>query len=74
MHTTDHRKMKVVSFEYGILTEAFEDLKLNVSKMEEQELEHWLTLVEVSVTSAVKYDSNSGRVLGNVTLPGHTDY
>lgn len=68
---TLRRKMEVVDFEPGILTEVFENLKIKVSELKQEERECCLTLDEMSITASVEYDNSSGRVLGDVTLPDH---
>ena len=40
--------------------------------MNEQERKCCLVVDEMSITPSVEFDHSSGRILGDVTLPGHS--
>lgn len=69
---TLQRRMQCVKFEPGVLTEVFDFLKLKVDGLTELERECVLTLDEMAVTPSVELHMLTGKLYGDVTLPGHT--
>ena len=65
-------RMQRVKFEPGILEEVFAFLKLKAAGMGEMERECVLTLDEMAITPSVELHMGSGKLYGDVTLPGHT--
>ncbi|CAJ1064774.1 hypothetical protein AALO_G00089630%2C partial [Xyrichtys novacula] len=58
--------------EPGVLMEVFKILKLKAGGMNKMERECVLTLDEMAITPGVELHMGTGRLFGNVTLPGHT--
>lgn len=69
---TLRHSLEGVRFDSGLLTEVFELLQLKVDQMNDKERDCALTLDEMSITPSVEYDVRTGRLMGEVTLPGHS--
>ncbi len=66
------RRMQAVRFEPGVLTEVFDFLKLKASGFTDLERKCVLTIDEMAITPSVELHTLSGKLYGDVTLPGHT--
>ncbi len=66
------RRMQAVRFEPGVLTEVFDFLKLKASGFTDLERKCVLTIDEMAIISSVELHTLSGKLYGDVTLPGHT--
>ena len=71
---TLRRKMQDVGFEHGVLDAVFNLLQLKVQQWKSQECDCCLTLDEMAITPSAEFDQNSGSLLRDVTLQGHTGY
>ena len=69
---TLRRSLEGLQFNSGILTEVFDVLHLKVKQMNDKEKDCALTLDEMSITPSVEYDTRTGRLMGEVSLPGHS--
>ena len=69
---TLRRSLECVHLKSGILNEVFELLEIKVRSMNEKERDCALTLDEMSISMSVDYDIQTGQLLGDVTLPGHS--
>src|SRR5688572_8957393 len=69
---TLRHSLQGVRFDSGLLTEVFDLLQLKVAQMNDKERDCALTLDEMSITPSVEYDIRTGRLMGEVTLPGHS--
>ncbi len=68
---TLQRRMECIKFEPGVLTEVFDFLKLKVDGLADLERECVLSLDEMAITPSVELHMLTGKLYGNVTLPGH---
>ena len=68
---TLQRQMAKFNFEPGVLHQVVEALSAKVTCMEEEEKFCCITLDEMSISSAIEYDSSIGQIIGNVNLPHH---
>lgn len=66
------RRTQVVRFEPGVLTEVFDFLIPKTSGSTDLERECVLTIDEMAITPCVELHTLSGKLYGDVTLPGHT--
>ncbi len=62
-----------MKFEPGVLTKVFDFLKLKVDGLTELEMECVLTLDEMAIKQSVELHMLTGKLYGDVTLPGHTE-
>ncbi|CAM4528894.1 unnamed protein product [Leuciscus chuanchicus] len=69
---TLQRRMEYIRFEPGVLTEVFDFLKLKVDGLADLERECVLSLDEMVITPSVELHMLTGKLYGDVTLPGHT--
>ncbi|XP_034048143.1 uncharacterized protein LOC117529457 isoform X2 [Thalassophryne amazonica] len=69
---TIQKRMEKMPFEPGVLAQVFDFLQIKVKDMREEERTCCLTLEEMSLTSKVEFDLDSGDLLGNITLPQHS--
>ncbi|CAM4568731.1 unnamed protein product [Leuciscus chuanchicus] len=56
----------------GVLTEVFDFLKLKEDRLADLKKESVLSLDEMAITPSVELHMLTGKLYGNVTLPGHT--
>lgn len=47
-------------------------MKIKVKNMQEKERDCSLTIDEMSISPSTEYDMRTGRIMGEVTLPGHS--
>ena len=64
--------MQCVTFQPSVLQELFGFLKLKVHQWKPQERECRMTLGEMAITPSIEFDAGSGKLLGDVTMPGHS--
>ena len=69
---TLQRRIQHIKMEPGVLGEVFDMLKLKVDGLTEMERECVLTVDEMSITPSVELHLGTGKLYGDVTLPGHT--
>jgi len=69
---TLRKSIEVIKFDGGILGEVFELLKLKAANLHDKEKDCALTLDEMSITTSTEFDTRTGRLMGQVTLPGHS--
>ncbi|XP_073671126.1 transposable element P transposase [Paramisgurnus dabryanus] len=69
---TLQRKVQFIKMEPGILEEVFDMLKLKAGGLTEMEKECVLTLDEMAITPSIELHLGTGKLYGDVTLPGHT--
>ncbi|KAK0133556.1 THAP domain-containing protein 2 [Merluccius polli] len=68
---TVQRRMEHVKLKPGVLGEVFDMLKLKAGSMSQMERDCVLTLDEMAITPSVELHMGTGKLFGNVTLPGH---
>ena len=68
---TVQRRMQHVKLKLGVLGEVFDMLKLKAGSMSQIERDCVLTLDEMAITPSVELHMGTGKLFGNVTLPGH---
>src|SRR5688572_27578670 len=69
---TLRKSLEGIRFDSGLLKEVFELLRLKVAEMHDKEKDCALTLDEMSISPSAEYDTRTGRLMGEVTLPGHS--
>lgn len=69
---TLQKRMQPVQFEPGVLKEEFEFLKLKADEFADLERECASTTNEMAITPSVELHTLTGKLYGDVTLPGLT--